>query len=84
MSEETCLHCQINEVVMQFLEEAVKSGGTVDAADVTSMMAESIVDVILQQEGAQQANLLAATVASLGDLFLRKSGAVGGESTSTH
>ena len=48
------------------------------------MMAGSIVDVILQQEPVQQANLLAATVASLGDLFLRKSGAGEGESTATH
>jgi hypothetical protein len=84
MAEETCLHCQINEVVLQFLEETLQSGGTADAPEITSMMAESIVDVILQQEVGQQANLLAATVASLGELFLRKSGAVEGESTATH
>jgi len=63
-----CLHCEINDVVMRFVEKALKEGTNVDVVDVISMMAESIVDVILQQEDVQQANLLAEAMRSLGHL----------------
>jgi hypothetical protein len=71
-------------VVMRFVEEALKGGSTVEVVEVISMMVESIVDVILQQEGGQQANLLAETTRSLGHLFLEKSGAIEGASTARH
>jgi hypothetical protein len=79
-----CLHCEINDVVMRFVEKALKDDTNVNVVEVMSMMAESIVDVILQQEDVQQGNLLAEAMRSLGHLFLEKSGAIEGESTARH
>jgi hypothetical protein len=67
-----CLHCQINDVVVAFLEQQQKSGEMVEAHDIISMMAECIVDMILQQEDSHQAELLAQAMGSLGDLYLKK------------
>ena len=79
-----CLHCEINDVVVDYVEQALKRDSQVNVVDVISMMAESIVDVILQQEDVQQGNLLAEAMRSLGHLFLEKSGAIEGESTARH
>ena len=78
-----CLHCEINDVVMRFVEKALKDDTNVNVVEVMSMMAECIVDVILQQD-VQQGNLLAEAMRSLGHLFLEKSGAIEGESTARH
>ena len=78
-----CLHCEINDLVTQYIEEASRSGTAVQIGEIMSMMVESLVDLILQQEESQQANLLAAAVGALGDLFLQKSGPEG-DSTATH
>jgi metal-sulfur cluster biosynthetic enzyme len=79
-----CLHCEINEVLARYIEDAVKDGKTVNAVDVASMMSESIVDMILQQQEEQRDLLLAEAMRSLGHLYLEKSGALEGESTSRH
>jgi hypothetical protein len=67
-----CLHCEINDVVTAFLQRQQKTGETVEAHDMISMMAECLVDMILQQEEDHQAELLAQAVGSLGDLYLKK------------
>jgi hypothetical protein len=79
-----CLHCEINDVVLRFVEKALKSDSQVNVVEIISMMAESIVDVILQQEDVQHANLLAETMRSLAHLFLEKGGAIEGESAARH
>ena len=75
---EECLHCAIVDMV----EERIASGA--DVGDLTTLIAESLVDVILLVPESEQAKLLAHTVSALGDLFLQKSGANGGGSGSTH
>jgi hypothetical protein len=74
-----CLHCAIVSMV----EERIASGGA-DAANLASLIAESLVDLILLIPQEEQAQLMAHTMASLGDLYLQKTGANGGGSASTH
>ena len=75
---EECLHCAIVDMV----EERIAGG--VDVADLTALIAESLVDVILLVPEEEQAKLMAHTMSALGDLFLQKSGLVGEGSGSTH
>ena len=74
-----CLHCAI----MDMVEERIAAGGA-DAATLASLVAESLVDLIMMVPEEEQAKLMAHTVAALGDLFLQKSGAEEGGSGSTH
>ena len=74
-----CLHCAIVEMV----EERIAAGGA-DAAALASLIAESLVDLILLVPEEEQAKLMAHTLAVMGDLFLQKSGADGGGSGATH
>ena len=74
-----CLHCAIVALV----EERIAAGGT-NAADLAALMAESLVDLILRVPEDEQAQLMAHTLAALGDFFLQKSDADGGGSGSTH
>jgi hypothetical protein len=77
---EDCLHCAIGDMV----EERIAAGGA-DASRLAAMIAESLVDVILRVPEKEQAQILAHTLAALGDLFLQKSEArEGGGSGSTH
>jgi len=75
---EECLHCAIVDMV----EERIASGA--DVGDLTTLIAESLVEVIMLVPESEQAKLLAHTVSALGDLFLQKSGANGSGSGSTH
>ncbi len=65
------------------VEERIAAGGA-DAANLASLIAESLVDLVLLVPEKEQARLMAHTIAALGDLFLQKSGADGGGSGSTH
>ena len=76
-----CLHCDINELVKKRLE----GGEVVDVADMAAQMAESLAELILYSvPEADQAKLMADTLAHFGHVFLEKSGAVEGESQATH
>jgi hypothetical protein len=79
-ASENCLHCEINEVVREYIE----GQENVDIVDVAARMAESLVELILLAPEEEQGNLLAATIAHLGHAFLAKSGAIEGESNMTH
>ena len=74
-----CLHCAIIDMVHERIEAA---GANV--ADLTALIAESLVDIILRVPEEEQAQLMAHTLAALGDLFLQKSGVDGASSRSTH
>jgi hypothetical protein len=74
-SPESCLHCEINDVV----EEHIEGQETVDIAEVAARMAESLVDFILRAPEEQQAQLLAATITYVGQAFLEKTGAIAGD-----
>jgi hypothetical protein len=76
---EECLHCAIIDMV----DERIAAGGA-DAANLATLIAESLVDLILRVPEQEQAQLMAHTLSALGDLFLQKSGADGGSSGSTH
>jgi hypothetical protein len=70
---ESCLHC--NDPVQEHVEEHE----TVDIAEVAARMAESLVDLVFRAPEEQQAQLLAATMAYVGQAFLEKTGAIAGE-----
>ena len=72
---ESCLHCEINDVV----QDHVEGHETVDIAEVAARMAESLVDLVLRAPEEQQAQLLAATISYVGQAFLEKTGAIAGE-----
>jgi hypothetical protein len=80
LAEEECLHCEINEVVREYIEWHK----TVDLADLAARMAESLVELILLAPEAERDKVLAAAIAHIGHAFLEKSGAIGGGSESTH
>jgi len=74
-----CLHCAINQLVQERIE-----GGQADLAEIASLMAESLADLVLLAPEEDQTNLLAHAVSAVGQLFLEKSGAFEGGSTATH
>ena len=74
-----CLNCEINQLVQQRLQR-----GDSDVAEIASMVAESLADLILLAPENEQANLMAYVVSGLGQMFLEKSGAVDGGSSATH
>ena len=74
-----CLHCAIIDMV----DERIAAGGA-NAADLTTLIAESLVDIILRVPEEEQAQLMAHILAALGDLFIQKSGEDGSGSGSTH
>ena len=74
-----CLHCAIIDMV----NDRIAAGGA-NAADVTALIAESLVDIILRVPEEEQAQLMAHTLAALGDFFLQKSGADNSGSGLTH
>src|SRR5215204_1977330 len=57
-----CLHCAIIDMV----DERIAAGGA-NAADLTTLIVESLVDIILRVPEEEQAQLMAHTLAALGD-----------------
>ncbi len=64
----------INEVVMDYLQDKMASGETIDVAEMAHEMAQSLVDMIVEQEKEHQAPLLASMIVSLGDEYLHRCG----------
>jgi hypothetical protein len=77
---ESCLHCEINDLV----QEHVDGLEQVDVVAMAAKIAESLVDFILLAPQEDQAKLLAATILQVGEVFLEKSGAIGGGSETAH
>jgi hypothetical protein len=77
-SSETCLHCEINEVVREHIE----GKEIVNLPELVAKMSESLVELILLGPEEQWDNLLAEAIRDIGDAFLEKSGVV--ESDTTH
>ena len=76
MTEESCLHCEINEVVREHIE---RTGDPVNLPELIAKVGESLVDLILLGPQEQWGNLLAEAMGQISDAFLEKSGAVRGE-----
>ena len=64
----------INEVVVNYLQGKIASGEPIDVAEMAHEMAQSLVDMIMEQEKEHQAPLLASAMASLGDEYLQRCG----------
>jgi len=79
-STESCLHCEINEVVREHIE----AHDVVNIAELAARMAESLVELILLAPEEERANVLAEAIAHLGHAFLEKSGAIEGGSETAH
>ena len=78
-ASESCLHCEINDLVQEHVEGLEEP---VNIVALAANIAESLVDLILLAPEEEQAKLLAATIAHFGHLFLEKSGRL--ESNTAH
>ena len=67
-----CLHCDINDLV----REAMEQGEQLDIGAAAAKVAESLVDVILLAPEADHAKMMADVMAFFGQVFLEKTGAV--------
>jgi hypothetical protein len=79
-SSESCLHCEINDLVQEYIDGQER----VDIVELVAKMAESLVELVLLAPEEEQARLLAVTIAQLGQAFLEKSGAIESDSNMTH
>jgi hypothetical protein len=77
-SAESCLHCEINELVREHIE----GKDTVNLPELIAKMDESLVELILLGPEDQWGNLLAEAIRDICHVFLEKSGAV--ESETAH
>ena len=77
MTEESCLHCEINEAVREHIDGV--GPDRINLPDLIAKMGESLVDLILLGPEEQWGNLLAEAIRQIGDAFLEKSGAVQSE-----
>jgi hypothetical protein len=75
-----CLHCDINELVRKHIEQNENA----DLADLVARVSESLVELILLAPEQDHARLVAEAMAHIGHVFLQETGAIEGESTTTH
>jgi hypothetical protein len=78
---ESCLHCEINDLVQEHVEGLEEP---VDIVALAANMAESLVDLILLAPEEEQAKMLAVTIGHLGHTFLEKTGVVEGGADTAH
>jgi hypothetical protein len=64
-----CLHCEINELVRERVEQA-----GADLADLALMIVESLAELILLAPNGEQSKLMADVLAHFGHTFLERSG----------
>lgn len=57
----------INKLVLGYLQKKLETGEAIDVVEMTHEMAQSLIDMIMEQEELHQAPLLASVIASLGD-----------------
>ena len=77
MTGESCLHCEINELVREHID--VAGDDQINLPDLVAKVGESLVDLILLGSEDKWGDLLAAAIRDIGQMFLEKSGAVEGE-----
>ena len=77
MSEERCLHCDINDIVREHIDAA--GDAPINLPELIAKVSESLVDLIMLGPEEQWGNLLAEGMRQIGDAFLEKSGVVEGE-----
>ena len=72
-----CLHCEINELVQEHIEQS----DPVDLMDLAAKIVESLVELIVLAPENEQAKIMADVLAHFGQVFLEKSGAIASEET---
>ena len=75
-----CLHCDINDLVRKHIEQNENA----DLADLVARMSESLVELILLAPEQEHARLLGDAMAHIGHVYLQETGAIEGESSTTH
>ena len=68
MSEERCLHCDINDIVREHIEAA--GDAPINLPELIAKVGESLVDLIMLGPEEQWGNLLAEAIRQIGDAFL--------------
>jgi hypothetical protein len=66
-----CLHCAINDMINDHIQQ---EPGENDTAEIAAMIAQSLAEFILNAPKEEQAALLADTITVLGATFLDTSG----------
>jgi hypothetical protein len=64
----------IHDLVLDQLETKLAAGEAIDVAEMTHEIAQSIVDVIMEQEEEGQSALFAYALTSLGEEYLQQRG----------
>ena len=62
----------INKLVLGYLKEKLETGEAIDVIGMTHEMAQSLIDIIMEQDELHQAPLLASVIASVGDEYLQR------------
>ena len=70
------LRVEIRELVVNRLQTKLATGEQIDVAEMTYEIAQSLVDVIMEQEEKGQATLFAFALTSLGEEYLQRRGAL--------
>lgn len=73
-----CLHCDINDLVRERMEQDAE----LNVAEAAAKVAESLIDVILLAPEPEHAKLMADMLSFFGQVFLEKTGAAPGDSSS--
>jgi vacuolar-type H+-ATPase subunit F/Vma7 len=60
----------INDVVVKYLERKLQADEPVNVVAMTTEVAQSLVDMIMEQDEHQRAPLLASIIVTLGDEYL--------------
>jgi hypothetical protein len=65
---------EINDLVCEFLEHGAQTDRSVDVVALTTEMAQSVIDIVMAQDEANQAPLLACIMTTLGNEYLQRRG----------
>jgi hypothetical protein len=65
---------EINNLVLEALNNEARTGRSVDIVALTTDMAQSLIDIVMAQDEANQAPLLACIMTTLGEEYLRRRG----------
>jgi hypothetical protein len=68
------LHAGIHKVITSYLQARIATGESIDVAEMTQEIAQSLVDVIMRQEEEGQGALFAFALTTLGEEYLQRRG----------
>jgi hypothetical protein len=68
------LRVSIHELVVDYLKVRLSTGEQIDVAEMTYEIAQSLVDIIVEQEEEGQGTLFAFALTSLGEEYLQRRG----------